>query len=138
MSIPGDPINGAYIIGELLRADNGLTALVPAENIKLGAIPDGTALPVMLIRLISSVAREGLSPNDATPTFDRVAVLVRAKNYREKCLIINLLKDACRGQRGGFDTGLNYSVRLAGTGPDLRGPADSYEQTQDFRLFYNS
>lgn len=138
MSITDDPITGAYIIGDLLRADNDFVANVPAERIKLGAIPDGSPLPLVLIRRISSVDRDGLEPGSSTPTFDRVSVLVRADNYRDQCRLIQLVKQACRGKRGGFETGRNFSVRPAGTGPDLRGPASSYEQTQDFRVFYNA
>jgi hypothetical protein len=133
-----DPITGAHIVGELLRDDNDFVASVPAEHIKLGAVPDGAPQPLVLIRRISSVDRDGLEPGDTTPTFDRVAVLVRADNYRDQCRLIKLVKDACRGKRGGFDTGCNFSVRPAGTGPDLRGPGNSYEQTQDFRVFYNA
>lgn len=133
-----DPVTGAFIVGELLRADNDIIAIVPAEHIKLGAVPADAPLPVILIRRISSVDRDGLRPGGTTPTFDRVAVLVRAGSYRDQCRLIKLVKDCCRGKRGGFDTGRNYSIRTAGTGPDLRGPGNSYEQTQDFRVFYNA
>lgn len=133
-----DPVTGAFLVGELLRADNDIIAIVSAEHIKLGAVPADAPLPVILIRRISSVDRDGLRPGETTPTFDRVAVLVRAGNYRDQCRLIKLVKDCCRGKRGGFDTGRNYSIRTAGTGPDLRGPGNSYEQTQDFRVFYNA
>lgn len=138
MSAPDDLITGAHIVGELLRADDDFIASVPEERIKLGAVPDGTPMPLVLIRRVSSVERDGLQPGVTTPTFDRISVLVRADNYRDQCRLIKLVKDCCRGQRGGFDTGRNFSVRTAGTGPDLRGPGNSYEQTQDFRVFYNA
>lgn len=135
MSITADPVTGALIVGEILRADADIASLVPAKWIKAGALPGDIELPAILIRQISSIAKDGLQPGIATPTVDRIAVLVRAKHYRDQGQLIRLIKAACHGRRGGFDTGVNFSVRSAGTGPDLRGPANSFEQTQDFRVF---
>lgn len=138
MSVIDDPVTGAHIVGELLRADNDFVGSVPGENIKLGSVSPTAALPLTLIRKVSGVERDGLVPGETTPTFDRVSVLIRADNYRDQVRLIKLAKDACRGKRGGFDTSRNFSVRIAGTGPDLRGPGDSYEQTFDCRVFYNA
>lgn len=138
MSNVADPFTGADIVGELLRADDDLAAIVPAERIKLGAMPDGTPLPLILIRCISSVVRDGLMPGNASPTTDRVAVLVRARDYREQRRLVQMTRSICHGKRGGFDTGRNFSVRTAGAGPDMRGPPDSFDQNQDFRVFYNA
>ena len=131
-------MSGSAIIAELLRADVALAALVPAERIKGGRLPDGIALPALLVRTISGTEWQALERGATVPTTDRVAVAVRAESYREQRALIRLIVAACAGRTGsiaGFDS---VAVLTAGTGPDGIGPGDSYEQTQDFRVSFDA
>lgn len=130
-------MSGNIIIGSLLRGDAAMTAAVVEANIKAGRLDDNAALPTLLVRTISSVegltlVREGFVRNT-----DRIAVTVRTENYRDKGAIIKLVKACCAGVTGSVASYENVVVDAAGTGPDINGPADTFEQTQDFRVSYD-
>lgn len=132
-------MTGADIIGALLEGDEALLALgVQEQGIKMGAIPPGTPLPVLLIRLTSSVERQPLKRGASVRTQDRISVTVRAADYRTQRAAISRVKTHCAGRTGNVGGGQNVSILTAGTGPDLRGPGDSFEQTQDFRVSYDA
>jgi hypothetical protein len=129
---------GASIVGMILRDDVNFVALIPAEQMKLGALPDNIALPASLIRTISMNERQKLVRKGLTRMIDRVSVTVRASSYREQVRLIRLIREGCAGKVGDIGNGKNVSILAAGTGPDLRGPGDSFEQSQDFRVSYDA
>jgi hypothetical protein len=129
---------GADIVGALLRADPAVTALVPEPSIKLGKLPDGVELPALLVRVISSNERQPLKRGEKTRTIDRVSVAVRAANYRDQTLAMRLVRKCCAGKTGAVAGGESVSILTAGTGPDLNGPGNSFEQTQDFRVSFDA
>jgi hypothetical protein len=131
-------MTGVDIVGALLRADAALTAIVPTDRIKAGGLPDGVALPALLLVLVSSVERQPLKRGAKVRTIDRVAATVCADSYREQRAIIALVKSICAGRTGNIGGGERVSILTAGTGPDLRGPASSFEQTQDFRVSHDA
>lgn len=129
---------GADILGELLVGDPAVVALTPQESIKLGALPDGAALPALLIRCVSSVERQPLKRGTTTRTVDRISVTVRAASYRDQRAAIALVKKCCAGRTGDLAGAQRVSILTAGTGPDVRGPGNTFEQTQDFRVSYDA
>lgn len=129
---------GVDIVGTLLRAHPDLTAIVPIERIKAGALPDDVALPALLVRCVSSVERQPLKRGAVTRNVDRIAVTVRAASYREQRAVIAIVKPCCAGKTGDIGGGVRVSILTAGTGPDVRGPGDSFEQTQDFRVSHDA
>jgi hypothetical protein len=131
-------MTGADIVGTMLRDNVAVTTRVAADKIKLGALPDGIQLPALLVRLVSSVERQHLKRGPKTRTYDRVAVTVRASNYRDQTDIIKLVKDCCAGKTGALGGGSSVSITTAGTGPDVIGPHASFEQTQDFRVSHDA
>lgn len=131
-------MTGTDIIGALLREDPDVIGLIPVDRIKAASLPDGVELPVLLVRTISSVELQVLKRKATTRTFDRVAVAVRAANYRDQKAAIRLVKTCCAGKVGNIGGGQSVSILTAGTGPDLRGPGDSYEQTIDFRVSFDA
>lgn len=131
-------VAGVEITGSLLRAAAAVTALVPDDRIKAGALPEQAPLPAILIRSVSSVERDILKRGASTRTIDRVAVTVRAASYREKGQLIKLINIALAGMTGDIGGGLRVSILSAGIGPDLRGPGNSFEQTHDFRVSYDA
>lgn len=133
-----ETVTGASIVGTLLRDDTEIATAVPAERLKLGALPDNIPLSAILLRIVSSIERQTLVRGAKTRTVDRVSVTVRAASYREQTRLIGLVKKCCAGRTGDVGGGQSVSILTAGTGPDLRGPGDSFEQTQDFRVSHDA
>ena len=131
-------MTGADIVAALLIADLNVIGVVPATGIKLGRLPDGVALPALLARTVSSVERQPLKRGATIRTVDRVSVTVRAASYRDQVTAMKLVRQCCAGRTGEIGGGSNVSILTAGTGPDLNGPADSFEQTQDFRVSFDA
>jgi hypothetical protein len=130
-------ITGADIIGALLREDPAVTATVAIDRIKGGRLPDDVQLPALLVRTISSVERQSLRRDDLVRTTDRVSVTVRAASYDDQINVIGAVRRCCADRTGDFAGGLRVAILTAGTGPDLAGPADAYEQAQDFRVSFD-
>lgn len=129
-------MTGADIIGAVLRAHAPLLAIVPEERIKGGRLPDDAALPALLVRTISSGVRATLRRQAKARVADRVAVAVRAASYREQKAIMKLVRDNCAGLTGAIGGAEGVAIADAGRGPDLNGPGNSFEQTQDFRVTF--
>jgi hypothetical protein len=132
-------MTGAEILGELLRNEAPLIAVVAAAAIKGGRLADDEALPVLLVRSISIVDRQSLAREAMVRSTERVSVTVRASTYRERVRIMKLLRSAGTGivigERG---EARNISVLTAGAGPELNGPGNSFERSQDFSVTYDA
>ncbi|WP_066723568.1 tail completion protein gp17 [Sphingomonas pituitosa] len=131
-------MTGVDIIGTLLRADPAVLALVPIERIKAGALPDNVALPALLIRSTSNVERQPLKRGERTRNTERVTVSVRAANYRDQRAAMRLVVDCCAGRTGTVADVEAVSILTAGRGPDTRGPGDSFDQGQDFKVSFEA
>lgn len=130
-------MSGVTIVGELLTAPAPVALLKEAGQVKEGRLPDGVRLPAILLRSISLVERLTLKRGSIVRVTERVSVTVRAGSYREQKTLIKLIRNSCAGRTGtiaGFD---RVAVLSAGTGPDLIGPGNSFEQTQDFSVSYD-
>jgi len=131
-------MTGVDILGELLLADALLTAAIPPAQIKAGALPENVVLPALLVRMTSNVERQMLKRGATVRTMERISVAVRAASYDEQRAAIKLVVKACAGRTGSFAGADNVSVLTAGRGPDLRGPGNTFEQTQDFRVSFDA
>jgi hypothetical protein len=131
-------MSGVAIIDALLGAHAPLLAVVPREATKQGRLPDKTPLPALLIRTTASNEWQALTRGDVVPTTDLVSVAVRASSYRQQKAVMKLIVAACAGRTGTIAGFNNVAVLTAGAGPDVAGPADSYEQTQDFRVSFDA
>jgi hypothetical protein len=129
-------MDGADIIGTLLRNDEAVIAKVIAPQIRLGRLAEDAPLPSLLGRTISVVERIKLKRTGKIRMTERVAVTVRAASYRDQVTIMKLLPAACAGKTGDFGAATGVSVQNAGVGPDVDGPGNSFEQTVDFRVSY--
>lgn len=132
-------MTAASIIGALLAEHAPLTAVVPAAQTKAGKLPDGVVLPALLVRIVSLVDRQPLKQAGWFRSTARVAVTVRAASYRQQGEIIKLVRAACvRDFIAAIAGAERVSVRTNGLGPDLIGPGNSFEQTQDFRVSFDA
>lgn len=131
-------MTGADIIGQLLRDDGALVARVPAGRIKAKRLPSGIDLPALLVRVVSVVDAQPLDIDGHVRRTDRIAVTIRAANAVDQDEIIQQVRVICHGRTGAIAGAMNVSIRTAGTGPDVAGPGDSFEQTQDFRVSFDA
>jgi hypothetical protein len=131
-------MTGADIIADMLRGDTAIVVKVPAPQIKLGRLPDGTPLPALLVRVVSLTDRQPLKRGDVIRSRARVSVAVRAENYRDQVAIIKLVRKCCAGRTGDFGNARRVSILTAGLGPDVNGPGNTFEQTQDFRVSFDA
>lgn len=131
-------MSGVTIVGTLLRAHAPLLAEVPAARIKGGHLPENGPLPALLLRTVSVIDRQTLVRGTVVRSTERVAVTVRAASYRDQRAIIALVRDRCAGWTGDIAGCGRISILTAGLGPDVNGPGDSFEQTQDFRVSYDA
>ena len=130
-------MTGAAIVADLLRADVLLTSAVPIASIKLGRLADDAAMPTLLVRTISVVDRQPLKRLGFVRRTDRVSVTVRAASYRDQVEVIRLVRRQLAGLTGALAGAERVSILTAGTSPDLNGPANSFEQTQDFAVSFD-
>ena len=131
-------MSGVAIIGALLARHAPLLAALPAGQIKAGMLPDGIAMPALLVRLVSMTDWQPLKRSGWVRSTARVSVAVRATSYRQQGAIIRLVRDACSGFVGDIAEAERVSVLTAGLGPDVIGPGNSFEQTQDFTVRFDA
>lgn len=131
-------MSGCAIVGAVLIADPGVTALVPGDRIKAAKLPDAVALPALLVRTVSVVEQQPLKKAALVRVTERVAVTVRAGNYREQGAVMKAVGNALRGRTGTIAGYPRVAILTAGAGPDLLGPGDSFEQTRDFRVSFDA
>ncbi len=131
-------MTGVEIVGALLRRHAPLIAVVPAQFIKAGALPDKTLIDALLIRSVSLTDHQFLKLGAFASSVERVSVTIRASNYRRQKLLLRLVRQACHGFTGALGDATEISVRTNGQGPDLRGSDGSYQQAQDFRVAFTA
>lgn len=131
-------LEGSDIIGALLVADTDLVGLVPVDRIKAGLLPEGVQLDALLVNGTSSVDRQPLRRGATVRRTDRVSVTVRAASHRRRKAVIAAVRKCCAGKTGNIGGGLNVSILTAGMGPDVNGPGNSFEKTQDFRVSWDA
>lgn len=131
-------MTGAEIIGGLLREYTPLTAAVAVDSIKGGKLPEGVALPALLVRVVSLIDRQPLKRAGWDRSVARVSVTVRAASYREQGEVVHLVRQCCAGWIGDLAGAERIAILTAGLGPDLLGPGDSFEQAQDFKVSFDA
>lgn len=130
-------MTGAEVVGDLLRARAALVAIVAAEWIKLGSLPESAPLPSILIRTTSLTDWQTLRVGALIRSTGRISVAVRAKDYRQQGALIREVRKL-HGFTGDHGDARRISIRTAGLGPDVRGVGGSFEQTQDFRVSFDA
>lgn len=131
-------MNGAGIVGELLRAFAPLLQVVAPADIKGGRLSADAGLPALLVRRVGGSDRQPLKRQASVRVTERIAVTVRAASYRQQGQVIDLVRACCAGRVGDIGGGKAVSILTAGLGPDVDGPGDTFEQTQDFRVSYDA
>jgi hypothetical protein len=132
-----DVVEGADIVGALLRDFTDLTAIVPPERIKIGALPEQAPLPQVLISTTSTVERKPLTRGALVRTVERVSVRVRADNLRDQRRLRRLVVRCCAHRTGDIGGGSAVSITTDGAGPEGIGLGGAFERTQDLRVSHD-
>lgn len=130
--------DGVAIIRSLAVADLTLTALVPAERIAAGVLPQGTELPYVSLQSLSSVDRNILRVSTRRRVTERVQATVVAATYPEVKAALKALKTACADKFPAQDDVSEVVVLSEGAGPDFMDESASlYIGSRDFSVSYN-
>lgn len=131
-------MTGEDIIAQRLLISTAIGALVPESSIKAEQMPDGTPLPWLLIRTISTIERQTLERGARVFLRERISVTVAAKSHRDRKMIMSLLPAACVGFEAARGDATSVSVLTAGAGPNVTGPGNRFERAQDFRVSFET
>ncbi|WP_294392000.1 hypothetical protein [uncultured Sphingomonas sp.] len=134
MSDDADIAGGEDVIDALLRASAAMLALVPASQMAIGRLRDGTPLDTILIRTISGVDQHILDDGDGIRRRERIEVSIRAETHRRRKRLRRLVQQVCNDAAGTIAGLHNVVVMTAGSGPDLIGPGDTFDGGEDFAV----
>ena len=133
-------MSAVAIMRALLIAHAPVAALVPAERVIAGTIPEGTQLPAISVMEVGgdelpTIARAGAT----TTNVMRVQVTTVALSYAMQKSLMAATKlgpGVHTGTVVGFDL---KAVQPAGIGPDLNNLDDDgiYEQSRDFMVTFS-
>ena len=131
-------MSGVEILGEIFAAAGTLVAVVPADQMFGGVIPQGAQLPALELKTISIVQLKTLGKGARRRVMERVQATVFARDYAEQKQIIRLVRNAADGQIGDFAGATDVDVQLDSTGPDFVSEAPvMWMASQDFMVSYN-
>jgi len=132
-------MSGVAIMRALLTAHAPLLALVPAERIFAGKVPQGAVLPAVSITTVDgyeqrTVARLG----PTTQNRERVQITVVAASYASQKAVLAATKMGPGTHRGVYAGFKALSVQPDNVGPDLNDLDDDgiYEQSRDFLVTF--
>nr|WP_308937376.1 hypothetical protein [Duganella sp. CY15W] len=122
----------------MLVADAAVTALVPAAKVVLGTIKQGTVLPAISVKHISTMPMAAIDAQaDFSLVSSRVQVTVETKDRVTLDAVLEVVRKCCNYQRG-----IIAGLTVVSVVRDLLGPAPDdndagiYDQTIDFRITY--
>lgn len=133
-------MNGPAIVIQMLLANQGLLAVVPADKIFPGLVKVNTVLPAVAVTEVSCVESKTLSANsNKRYTVSRVQVTTLAKTYGQKRAVVELVRRALpnfHGTLAGVDV---EAIIPEPRGPDLENAEASISmQTQDYMVSFQS
>jgi hypothetical protein len=132
-------VSGARILGELLRDDAALAAMVPPERLKAGRLPKGTPLDNILIRRIGRDKRQTLSREAVWHHTERMQVTVKAATYERQGQILDRIVSICADRIfASIADVTSVSVLSIGAGPDFEDDdATIFMGSEDFLVSFD-
>lgn len=131
-------MSGPRVIVALLKADAAFLALVPADGIHAGEVPQSASLSAVAYASVSTVQRPtvaGIEP--ALLVDERMQITVAASSYPAKKAVLDAVRLACDRRRGLIAGVRVQNVRHAGVGPDLDNTETAvFTQSIDFFVTY--
>lgn len=131
-------MSGVAVLQYVLSSDPRVVALVAADRIFGGGIPQGVQLPAIDLQQISDVERLTASLAEAKKLVtERVQVTIHAPDYDSQKAILAAVRLAGAHRNGMTNSVDVVSIQHAGTGPDGFEPAPlDYQQTIDFFVLW--
>jgi hypothetical protein len=122
----------------LLANNAALIAVVAANQIVAGVLPQGSPVPAISLRQISHRRHPTMASSQETLCTSRVQLTVHAAEYGDVSEVLALVRAALT-RRPGTVNGVNVdSIRLDIQGPDLPGSgAGIYTRSLDVIVIYN-
>ncbi|MES2787672.1 MAG: DUF3168 domain-containing protein [Pseudomonadota bacterium] len=122
----------------LLAANATLVASVPFDRIVAGSVPQGTALPAISVKHVSTKRRRPVANVASKFCTSRVQITIHAKNYPEQKAVAALVRAALPATRG-VVAGVNVdSVEHELDGPDTGDDAAGiFQESVDYMIKYN-
>jgi len=118
-----------------LLAGSALVTASVADRVMAGDVPEGTAMPALGIKEISSVPVGAIDAQaEQSVVVTRVQVMVMAKAYPEVKPLRDLVRRACNFQRGLIGDADVISIERDTIGPDLQDGAGNHFQSVDFKV----
>lgn len=131
-------MNGVIAVRQLFVAHVGLIALVPAESIAAGILPQGISLPAISLMSVSTVDRNIPTPGASRQVVERVQATAMAADYPGLKAVMAQMKKAGADKMPAVTGIANVTVHTDGMGPDFMNEAASiYMQPLDFRVTYS-
>lgn len=132
-------MTGVVAVRAALIADAALLALVPAERIVTGPIPQDSALPALSLESISTVDLNIPSPSSTRFVTERVQVKIVAANEPSRREVKAAVKRAAADKlSAAIGSMTSISIHTEGAGPDMLAEDGSvWEANQDFKVKYN-
>lgn len=126
-------MDGVAAMVKLLLAASEVTSLVPADRIRAGALPLGTALPAISVMSVSTTDRNGLAKQAKRHVAERIQVTIMGGDYPTAKAIKRQVRRAAAYARPAVAGIENVVVLLEGAGPDfVDDESGIHMQTQDF------
>jgi hypothetical protein len=131
-------MNGVFVMRKLLQAHAPLMALMSADSVVAGTVPQGDSLPAIGITEVSR-SEFATVANGETSTLvrARIQITVHAKSYPSQKAVLLAAKLGA-GVHSGVIAGVKVrSVRRGDVGPDFSDDsAGIYQQSRDFFVHY--
>lgn len=131
-------MSGPRVIVALLKADAGFLALVSADGIHAGEVPQSASLPAVAYASIRTVERPTVAGVEPMLLVDeRMQITAAADSYPAKKAVLEAVRLACNRRRGLIAGVRVQSVRHAGIGPDMDNTETAvFTQSIDFFVTY--
>jgi hypothetical protein len=144
-------MSGTEIARKLLLAEAALFDAVPAQQVVVGVIPQGTPLPCIGITEVAATDRSNVrgyrvprfgdafwwGTRPQTKVTSLVQLTVMGRTYPECKQVMREARRALRDYVGDVGDHLAVTVRLAGQGPDFQTEEGIAAQTQDLRITFD-
>jgi hypothetical protein len=131
-------MSGVVAIRQVLIADADLTALVPAQRIGAGVLPQNTALPAISLQSVGKNDHNIPNPGTYRHVIERVQATVLARDYDSQLALLNAVRKAGADRMPVVAGLMHVTIHTDYAGPDfMNEDASIYMGSQDFRVTYS-
>jgi hypothetical protein len=131
-------VSDVHVTRYLLANNAGVTAVVPADRIMAGILPQGIALPALAVTHVSTLRKNYVAETAVDWCTSRVQVTGMASTYPALKALMALVRAALPRSRGNVDGVAVDAIVSDLEGPDFRDDAEGiFMQSHDFQVTFN-